>query len=520
MLVGFVFGVLFCAQSRDEPIIGVGEDPGEEECFGMLFPEPGDLDFGQVDVGETVEAQLLLMNEGGCLTQIVELDWIDGTGFFDVEPPESLLLASGEVLPLTVTFTPQDLETYENFLWVETSRGEAWEIPVFGEGVAGQAEVTPGSLSFDTVAAGCEVAETVTVTNTGNAPLVLEELAWSDEGPFLAEAETPMSIDPGESASFEVIFAPEEAAVSSGSLTLRFDSGLTPEVDLSIDGEAVDDLTVELSRTWRTGVPADLLLAVSTTESMTPHLEDLDDGFDAMLDALDETGVDWQVSVVTQDSGCALGTTAVVHPGLSRGLQEAALRTMLWSPSESGSEDARRPLALAKAALSAENIGAAGCNEGFRRSGATLGIIGVINGPDQSPDPVSDYLARFEYLVEAPELLTVHGVGGPDGGCNGVPYSALLGEAIAETGGTLYPICAADLGLGLDWIVRRAVADPTRLYLPEVPDVGTLEVWQNDVLLTEGWSWSEALNAVVFETPPQNGDEVVARYIPAEACEG
>ncbi|MCB9761449.1 MAG: choice-of-anchor D domain-containing protein [Alphaproteobacteria bacterium] len=518
--MGFVFGVLFCSNRETNIGVAVDEPPDVRECFGMVFPDPGNLDFGSVPVGGTPEETLLLLNEGGCLAQVLSLSWADGSGPFEFDPPESMLIPEGDVLPLTVRFSPEEPGDYEGALWVETDLGDVWEISVTGQGYSGQPEVTPEAIAFESVAVGCSVSETFTLTNAGNSRLEVRSASGLEGTPFALEDELPVALDEAESHAFTVTFRPTEGGAYEEVLHLVLDDAVVPDLDLAITAEALDEAPVERRRTWRADTPADLLLAVSTTESMAPHLDDLDDGFPAMLDALDATGVDWQVGIVTQDGGCVLGETPVVHPGQSAGLQEATLRTMLWSPPESGSEDARRPLALASAALSADNIGAAGCNEGLRRDGATLGIIGVINGPDQSPDPVADYLATFEAVAGEPDLLTVHGVGAPDGGCNGIPFSAGLAEAIEETGGALYPICASDLGEGLDWVARRAVADPLRFYLPEEPEVFSLTVEVDGAPLSAGWSWDATLNAVIFDISPEDGAEVVVRYQPLEDCEG
>ncbi|MCB9761447.1 MAG: choice-of-anchor D domain-containing protein [Alphaproteobacteria bacterium] len=514
----FLIGMCFCASLVDPVPVEVEPPDETTTCVGELEADVSSLDFDDTPLGETTELEIELRNDSDCPIEIASVAWRTNPGPFEASMPRVTELGWGDSAWFAVRFRPEDIDPHQRTLWIETADGQRVDVGVWGQGFAGDPEVLPQVLYFEPAPVGCETSETIHVRNRGTGPLTISSITPPAGGHFRVEGELPVTLEVGQRQDFDLVFASNEVGSWREELHFTFGDSLWDDMDIPLYGEAVDGGFLEVSRTWDTQPRGDLLVVVSTAEGMAPYLEDLEDAIDPMLDALQETSVDWQIGVVTQDSGCVLGANGIADADQERGLQEAALRTMLWSPSESGSAYARSPLALAAAALSPDNLAEDGCNAALRREGATLGIIGVIRGPDASPDPAGAYVAAFRALVDAPEDLTIHGVATPAQGCDASAHSALLAEAVAETGGAFTSICEDDLGEGLDWIVRRAVADPLRLYLPETPYLGSLQVTVNGVVQTAGWRWDSALNAVVFSSQRSDGDEVVVRYQLPGAC--
>ncbi len=90
--------------------------------------------------------------------------------------------------------------------------------------------IAPASLSFGNVAAGQKSSQNITITNTGTATATIQQLTFSKSQFGVSGATFPMSLSPGQSASFSVWFTGAVSGNVSGTLTVQGSSGTTPIV--------------------------------------------------------------------------------------------------------------------------------------------------------------------------------------------------------------------------------------------------------------------------------------------------
>jgi hypothetical protein len=90
--------------------------------------------------------------------------------------------------------------------------------------------LSPASLNFGKVAMGQKTSQTVTVTNTGNAAVTIQQATVSNSQFVLSGITLPMSMAAGQGASFSVWLNGTTAGSVSGTLTLQGDVGTTPAV--------------------------------------------------------------------------------------------------------------------------------------------------------------------------------------------------------------------------------------------------------------------------------------------------
>ena len=83
---------------------------------------------------------------------------------------------------------------------------------------AGQLVVSPASLNFGQVPVGQQSTQTGTL-KAGNSGITVASVDWSGEGFSISGISFPVTVPAGQSVSFKVTFAPQQAGSSSGSIT-------------------------------------------------------------------------------------------------------------------------------------------------------------------------------------------------------------------------------------------------------------------------------------------------------------
>jgi hypothetical protein len=110
--------------------------------------------------------------------------------------------------------------------------------------VAGVLSAAPASISFGNVQVGTSQTQSDTLSNTGGTSLTVTQQAVSGPGFSTSGLSFPLTLAPGQSATFSVIFSPQSTGVASGNLALTNDSSTTPlNIALSATAVAAGSLT-------------------------------------------------------------------------------------------------------------------------------------------------------------------------------------------------------------------------------------------------------------------------------------
>ena len=101
-----------------------------------------------------------------------------------------------------------------------------------------QLSATPMSARFPTVTAGTNDSQTITLQNSGTASVTISSAAITGAGFGTSGLALPMSIAPGQRATFNVMFTPSVAGNASGAISLVSDALNSPLV-ISASGTAL-----------------------------------------------------------------------------------------------------------------------------------------------------------------------------------------------------------------------------------------------------------------------------------------
>jgi hypothetical protein len=104
--------------------------------------------------------------------------------------------------------------------------------------VAGALSAAPASVSFGNVQIGTSQTVSDTLSNTGGTSLTVTQAAATGAGFSISGLSLPITLAPGQSATFSVIFGPQSAGTANGNLALTND-GSSSTLNIALSGTAV-----------------------------------------------------------------------------------------------------------------------------------------------------------------------------------------------------------------------------------------------------------------------------------------
>jgi hypothetical protein len=231
---------LMAGHTAQVPLTGVGTGP-------QVQVMPGNLDFGAVYIKTTSMSQKIHIKNLGDQPLIFGKSAVTPAmpgGPFTVAglPAEGTkLLSTDPDVVLTITASPLQAmqQTGEIDIAVNDQvKMGMLKIPLAVTGIQASLMVSPMTLSFPvTIIGESSMPQTVTVTNTGAAPLTGLTLSVSGNNPtdFLTMGALPASIAPGQTGTFQVAFKPTADGSRSGIVVLNA-AGLMAPTQIKTDG--------------------------------------------------------------------------------------------------------------------------------------------------------------------------------------------------------------------------------------------------------------------------------------------
>ena len=194
---------------------------------GTVSVASTNLDLGTAVVGSTAQATDTLTN-GSSDTVTIASVTSSNSSFQMMTPATPFMLAPGQTASLAIAFKPKSAGKPTGKISVSTSGGGNIDIAVSGNAVtAGTLSASPGSLTFGNVGVGQSAAKAVTLTNSGGTSVTVSQASVSSGAFSISGLTLPVTIDAGQSAAFNVVFAPKSAGAVSGNVTINGVSSLS-----------------------------------------------------------------------------------------------------------------------------------------------------------------------------------------------------------------------------------------------------------------------------------------------------
>ena len=392
--------------------------------------------------------------------------------------------------------------------------------------------VEPPTLDFGLVRTDCySDPRQVRVGAIGpvDATVTELELVGCPPGVQLSAPPTPFTVTGFSSVFLEVTYAPDVVGADSCMLRVHNDSDNLPVGEVSLLGRGTD--ATHQTDTFKQIPPpkVDVLFVVDDSFSMADDQQRLKEELPRLVDLAVQWGQDYHLAVTTTDTinvrgrfqgvplyatsstpvaefadNLVVGTTGHF---VERGLEGAYLALYNRStttdiacidiPNACPADDGEG------VPMICSNGFCGGINAGFLRDDAQLVVVIVSDEEDGSDRPWQFYVDAFADL-KAPNSgvgVILHSIIVKPSGCLGgfgTPGFRYV-QATEALGGFVADICASDFSEEFADIGERTFGLTDRFYptLPPIPS--TLQVSVDGVACTEGWTWNDALGAVIFE---------------------
>jgi len=366
--------------------------------------------------------------------------------------------------------------------------------------------VAPNPVDFGDIGVGCTDESVVTVTNTGELSVVVDDVTVDDAN-FLTIPDVllPTRLAPGDSFLVDVAYGPGDVSSHSGLISVHSMLGVATA---DVLGNAVTGMDRSELFTFSASPPTDLVFIVDQSGSMGIHQSELNDNFEGFIANIEAYSTDWHIIVANSDDGCTnSGLLTNTTPDYQNLFESAVERGGgRWLEDDEA--------LLTVSANAADNMGPGLCNEGFMRPDAMLHFVLVTDEQDQSNKNWDHYVERIRAVKGDDSLVRISAFI-DDGWGNDEGYW----QAVDETGGLNADIDTNNWATYMPALAQASFAS-TRFTLAGSADPASVEVYVDGVLADPmGWSFdgtSVQVDAAILDL--DGGEEVDVRYNEPLAC--
>lgn len=215
-----------CAGVVGSPTQSPNTNPGA----AALSVSPTTVAFSNVGVGTTAKQTVTISNSGSASENVTAIT-PTGTGFGISGITLPYALQAGASTTFTAEFTPTASGNATGSISISATSGNSdptVTVPLSGTGTEARISLNPSSVGFGTVTVGQTNSQPVIVSNGGNEALTVSSYSVTGTGFSVTGLTTPFTVQPGQSASFNVAFGPTAAGAVTGSISLSSNAPNSP----------------------------------------------------------------------------------------------------------------------------------------------------------------------------------------------------------------------------------------------------------------------------------------------------
>ena len=203
---------------------------------GSLGVSTVTLDFGTVAVAASKTLTVTATNNGTTDITVSSIT-LSAPQFTLSSPPPPMTLAAGKSASLSVMFAPTAVGTITGSMSINSNAStSSVTVSLQGAGAAsGQLSLSPTSLSFGSVLIGSNQSQPATLTNVGNSSATISQATVTGAGLSVSGLSLPLTLAVGQSANFNVVFAPQASGPVTGNIAIVSDAINSP-LNLPVSG--------------------------------------------------------------------------------------------------------------------------------------------------------------------------------------------------------------------------------------------------------------------------------------------
>jgi hypothetical protein len=510
---------------------GPKEDTGSSDDPDTTPEAAGDIlvattvSFGELAVGDSSVQAILIQNAGEGALNILSADLSDADGL-TMTGPDASQLTTGGLSQVQLTWEPTTPGDLDATLTIHTDDPDSptTTITLTGEAIGPVLTISMDEYDFGQVGVGCSTEIGLTVSNTGNADLTISEVSLTNsDGEFRLDADEytmeifPWILKPGYSQDFTLEFAPSLNHETAAIVELYSDDAGHPRTQVQTWGKGTieDETTDTFDVDEQTNATA--LFAMNDAQIVGGWRADVFwDSIDVFFDTLLEAGVPFRVAFLLPTTGAVSGDVPYIDDTYTTSDAVAIVEDMMTGGMGDNDEQFNT------------------LNKGLQQQGdwlfeedgnwvnSRLSLIAINHDTEQSGGTAKSHLNTYYGYKDDPSKIIFHAIGGaPDGSGGGLcePYTQPY-NATVMTGGYFLDYCDSSWEEHMVKIAEAVRGDYNAFVLSDNPAPYSIKVRIDGVTLSEGWSYSEVTNAVLFteEAFPSRGSEVTITYNLSGEC--
>ncbi len=198
------------------------------------------LDFGEVEIGNSVSLQVPIKNQGTEVLEITDIYTLTGLDNpFEVASYDAAIQPDATGL-VTIHFTPVLPQSSSGRLVIESNdpyKNAPVQIVMNGRGEGPKILLEETSIDFDDVVLSKSKSMTLPVKNEGSKELHLTSIESDNEQFRVTEPE--LFVQPGQEELIHLTFTPDEDNYIYGTLNLQSNDVIDPETTVSLKGRGI-----------------------------------------------------------------------------------------------------------------------------------------------------------------------------------------------------------------------------------------------------------------------------------------
>jgi hypothetical protein len=197
------------------------------------------VQFGTVGIGSTGNMNLTVSNTGSADLTVSVIS-VAGAQFSvsGITTPRTIVAGQSAVMGLSFQPTAAGAVAATLSITSNDPVNPTMSVALAGTGLQTGISLTPSSANFGNVAVGSTNSQTIQIGNTGTSVLTITQASVAGTGFSTTGLTLPVSINPGQSTTFNAQYQPATAGAGSGSITLVSNAANSPTV-LSLTGTGV-----------------------------------------------------------------------------------------------------------------------------------------------------------------------------------------------------------------------------------------------------------------------------------------
>jgi hypothetical protein len=208
------------------------------------------LAFGGVIANDNTTTDFSIENSGNEDLVITDIH-VEGEGF-SVEFDNPISIQPGDDQDITVTFSPNNTGNFDGSVLISHNDPfqQVMVIELTGTGISPVLTVDMELIEFGDVRLGENSTLELTITNTGDANLIINDISTNNEF-FTVQFENEIILDPESSRSIQIIFAPQDIQEYFGELNINSNDPFNGEVTVELSGTGIPrEFVMPLNQGW------------------------------------------------------------------------------------------------------------------------------------------------------------------------------------------------------------------------------------------------------------------------------